>query len=39
MAKFLFVYHGGKKPENPKEVEDVMAKWGGMARGHGRSGD
>jgi len=28
MPKFLFVYHGGKKPESPSDVEDVMAKWG-----------
>lgn len=28
MPKFLFVYHGGKKPETPEEITDVMAKWG-----------
>jgi len=28
MSKYLFVYHGGKKPESPKEIEEVMAKWG-----------
>ncbi len=28
MPKFLFVYHGGKKPESPQEIEEVMAKWG-----------
>ncbi len=28
MPKFLFVYHGGKKPSSPDEVADVMAKWG-----------
>lgn len=28
MPKFLFVYHGGKKPETPEEGEQVMAKWG-----------
>lgn len=28
MPKFLFVYHGGKKPETPEEIADVMAKWG-----------
>ena len=27
MPKFLFVYHGGKKPESPSEVEEVMTKW------------
>lgn len=28
MPKFLFVYHGGQKPETPKEINEVMAKWG-----------
>ena len=28
MPKFLFVYHGGSKPETPEDVADVMAKWG-----------
>ncbi len=27
MPKFLFVYHGGKKPEAPEEVEKIMAQW------------
>lgn len=28
MPKFLFIYHGGKKPESQSEIDDVMAKWG-----------
>jgi hypothetical protein len=28
MAKYLFVYHGGKKPSNPAEVKKVMDAWG-----------
>ncbi len=31
MPKFLFVYHGGKKPEAPEEVEKIMAQWGAWA--------
>ncbi|SLN27979.1 YCII-related domain protein [Pseudoruegeria aquimaris] len=27
MPKFMFVYHGGKAPEDPAEVEKVMAAW------------
>ena len=28
MAKYLFVYHGGKKPESEEEVTRVMNAWG-----------
>ena len=28
MARFAFVYHGGKKPETPEEGQKVMAAWG-----------
>ena len=28
MAKYLFVYHGGKKPENDEEVAKVLDEWG-----------
>jgi hypothetical protein len=28
MAKYLFVYHGGKHPSNPEEVKSVMDAWG-----------
>ena len=28
MAKFLFVYHGGKAPSNPSEAKGVMDAWG-----------
>ena len=27
MPKFLYVYHGGKKPETPEEGEKVVAQW------------
>ena len=28
MAKYLFVYHGGRKPETQDEVANVMDAWG-----------
>jgi hypothetical protein len=28
MAKYLFVYHGGKRPSNPADVKKVMDAWG-----------
>ncbi len=28
MAKYLFVYHGGKKPESEEEVAEVLDSWG-----------
>ena len=28
MAKYLFVYHGGKHPANPAEAKEVMNAWG-----------
>ncbi|HNP37606.1 MAG TPA: hypothetical protein PKK10_17295 [Woeseiaceae bacterium] len=28
MAKYLFVYHGGKHPETDAEVKEVMDAWG-----------
>lgn len=28
MAKYLFVYHGGKHPESDDEVAEVMDAWG-----------
>lgn len=28
MAKYLFVYHGGKKPDSEAEVAEVMNAWG-----------
>lgn len=28
MAKYLFVYHGGKKPDNDKDIAEVMNAWG-----------
>lgn len=27
MPKFMFIYHGGGRPETPEEGEKVMAKW------------
>ena len=35
MPKFLFVYHGGNKPDTPEAVEEVMAKWGAWVGGMG----
>ncbi len=29
MAKYLFVYHGGKNPETDQEVKEVLDAWGG----------
>ena len=28
MAKYLFVYHGGEKPQSDEEVAKVMDAWG-----------
>ena len=28
MAKYLFIYHGGKYPENDSEMAEVMDRWG-----------
>ncbi len=28
MAQFLFVYHGGGKPDSPEAESDTMAAWG-----------
>lgn len=28
MPDYVFVYHGGKKPESPEEGEKTMAEWG-----------
>ena len=28
MAKYLFVYHGGKAPSNPDEIKKTMDAWG-----------
>ena len=28
MSKYLFVYHGGSKPESEAEVAEVMNAWG-----------
>jgi hypothetical protein len=35
MAKFMFTYHGGKRPESKEESERVMARWGGWMGGMG----
>ena len=35
MAKYLFVYHGGKKPEDPAEMAKVMDAWGQWMGGMG----
>jgi len=28
MAKYLYVYHGGSRPESPEAVKEVMNAWG-----------
>jgi len=28
MAKYLFVYHGGKPPANPDDIKKTMDAWG-----------
>lgn len=35
MAKYLFVYHGGKKPETDDEYQQVMDAWGNWLGGMG----
>jgi len=35
MAKYLFVYHGGKKPQSEAEVAAVMDAWGSWLGGMG----
>lgn len=35
MPDFLYVYHGGKRPETPEEGERVMAQWGAWFEGMG----
>ena len=37
MPKFLFVYHGGGKPETPEEGEKVMGQWMSWINGHGKT--
>ncbi len=35
MAKYIFVYHGGKMPESQEEGAKVMAAWQGWLGGMG----
>ena len=35
MAKYLFVYHGGKNPESEEEVKQVLDDWGAWFGGMG----
>lgn len=35
MAKYMFTYHGGKRPESKEEGERVMAAWGAWMGGLG----
>ena len=35
MPKFMFIYHGGGRPESPEEGEKVMAAWGAWMEGIG----
>ena len=36
MAKYLFVYHGGKMPETPEEGARIMAAWNEWMAGVGK---
>ena len=35
MAKFLYTFHGGSRPESKEEGERVMAAWGAWMQGLG----
>lgn len=35
MAKFLFIYHGGKKPETEEGMKQEMEAWGSWLGGMG----
>lgn len=35
MAKYVFVYHGGSKPDTEQQVANVMAAWGAWFEGLG----
>ena len=35
MAKFVYIYSGGKMPETPEEGQQFMAAWGAWAGGLG----
>jgi hypothetical protein len=35
MAKFVYIYSGGKMPETPEEGQQVMAAWGAWMGGLG----
>ena len=35
MSKFIYVYHGGSKPESEAEQQRVMAAWGAWMEGLG----
>lgn len=35
MPKFLFVYHGGTRPETQAEIDEIMAAWGKWMTDHG----
>ena len=37
MAKFLFIYHGGKRPETPEAGKDMMARWQAWMRDTGNN--
>lgn len=37
MPKYLFVYHGGKRPETQEEVDATMAAWGQWMQENGPS--
>ena len=37
MPKYLFVYHGGKRPESQADIDKAMAAWGKWMEDNGPS--
>ncbi|WP_372885707.1 YciI family protein [Shimia sp.] len=37
MPKFMYIYHGGGRPETPEEGEKVMAAWMAWMQGMGEA--
>ena len=35
MAKYIFAYHGGKKPESEEAMQEMMARWQAWIGNHG----
>lgn len=37
MTKFVFIYHGGTKPESPEQVQQEMQAWGAWFESMGKA--